>query len=250
MINHLAIGVFIVMVVLDPCTRLAQADQETASSRGLLPYGFSVSATGTTDYVFLGLSNTSDKPAAQMSVDWVHESGFYAQIWGSNVDFGIPGEGDWEVDYSLGYAGALEAFDYAVTLTYFSFPGSDDDLGFDFFGVSLNAGYSLNPIYLFTEFNYTPDYFLNTGDGFNLEGGVRVPIPLNDLPVNWTVDATMARFWVADNAALTIPDYYHWNFGTTAEFKNIKADLRYYNTDVPRCDFCDERLVFSLSVTF
>jgi uncharacterized protein (TIGR02001 family) len=42
--------------------------------------------TLTSDYDFRGYTQTGESPAVQLSIDYSHESGFYAGIWGSNVD--------------------------------------------------------------------------------------------------------------------------------------------------------------------
>jgi uncharacterized protein (TIGR02001 family) len=44
--------------------------------------------TATSDYDFRGITQTAQDPALQASVDYAHDSGFYAGAWGSNVDFG------------------------------------------------------------------------------------------------------------------------------------------------------------------
>jgi len=47
----------------------------------------SVTGTLTSDYVFRGVSQTDSSPAIQASLDYEHESGFFAGVWASNVDF-------------------------------------------------------------------------------------------------------------------------------------------------------------------
>ena len=60
----------------------------------------SANVTFTSDYVWRGMTQ-SDGPAIQGGFDFEDESGFYAGIWGSNVNFN-DGAGS-ELDYYAGY---------------------------------------------------------------------------------------------------------------------------------------------------
>src|SRR3546814_12264093 len=66
----------------------AMAQEESESA-----WSVSGNATATSDYIFRGISQTSEKVAFQPSVTVEHESGFYGYVWGSNVDFDEPGDG-------------------------------------------------------------------------------------------------------------------------------------------------------------
>lgn len=41
----------------------------------------------TSDYLFRGLSQTNQEPALQGGVEYAHDSGFYAGVWGSNISW-------------------------------------------------------------------------------------------------------------------------------------------------------------------
>jgi len=60
------------------------------------------SATGYigSDYLFNGVSQTNEKPAAQLSIDFSSPSGFYAGVKGSNIEFAD--KSDVEIDYYFG----------------------------------------------------------------------------------------------------------------------------------------------------
>lgn len=51
-------------------------------------YGWEVEAEASlkTDYIFRGISLTEEHPAIQGAVEILHESGFYAEFWASNVE--------------------------------------------------------------------------------------------------------------------------------------------------------------------
>jgi hypothetical protein len=48
--------------------------------------GISGNITLTSDYIWRGVSQTTGDPALQGGVAYSHENGFYAGVWGSNVD--------------------------------------------------------------------------------------------------------------------------------------------------------------------
>jgi len=96
---------------------------------------FSGTATFTNDYRFRGITQTAGDAAVQASLDADFGNGFFAGVWGSNVDFGD--DANLEIDYYAGYAGSLnDELSYSVTAYYFQYPGydaADIDFGeFDF----------------------------------------------------------------------------------------------------------------------
>jgi uncharacterized protein (TIGR02001 family) len=63
--------------------------------------GLTANVEVTSNYVFRGQTQTDEDPAIQGGIDYTHQSGFYAGVWGSNVDF--PGLGSGlEYDLYLG----------------------------------------------------------------------------------------------------------------------------------------------------
>ena len=68
----------------------------------ILPSFASVSANVTfaTDYIWRGMTQTGGDPAVSGGFDYAADSGFYAGIWGSNVNFNIDGAGS-ELDCLL-----------------------------------------------------------------------------------------------------------------------------------------------------
>ncbi len=65
------------------------------------PVSFTVGIVN--DYAFRGVSQTNEGPALQLGTTYSHDSGFYAGIWASNVDF-VDGDGaNAEFDFYLGW---------------------------------------------------------------------------------------------------------------------------------------------------
>jgi uncharacterized protein (TIGR02001 family) len=135
----------------------------------------------TTDYVFRGVSFTSEDPAIQGSFDYSHPSGAYAGLWASNWDsFGT--ESELEIDYYGGYANALGPIDYDVAALYYTFPGAEDD-GFelDYFEAHLGLSHTLEAIPLTPTvsagYNFSPDYNGEDGDSHYVNGAVHFVLP-------------------------------------------------------------------------
>src|SRR5690606_3800728 len=85
----------------------------------------SANVTLATDYVFRGISQTDEKGAIQGGFDWAGETGLYAGIWASNVNFG--GDASTEMDYYGGYAGeTASGIGYDVGFIYYDYEGESE----------------------------------------------------------------------------------------------------------------------------
>jgi len=79
------------------------------------------------DYIWRGMTQ-SDGPAIQGGFDFAAESGFYAGLWGSNVNFN-DGAGS-ELDYYFGYG--FEAGSIGVDIGYLAYDYPKNETGLDF----------------------------------------------------------------------------------------------------------------------
>ena len=82
------------------------------------------------NYIFRGVTQTSEEAALQGGFDYAHASGFYAGTWGSNVswitDSGLGYTGSsLELDLYGGYKGSFgkSDFGYDVGAIYYYYPG-------------------------------------------------------------------------------------------------------------------------------
>lgn len=92
------------------------------------------------DYDFRGFTQTGEKPAVQLSIDYAHDSGWYIGTWGSNVDdfcdtpggcydiFGdqIANTASTEVDVYTGFKGEAGDFGWDAGITYYTYAGASD----------------------------------------------------------------------------------------------------------------------------
>ncbi|MBW2389228.1 MAG: hypothetical protein JRG89_12425, partial [Deltaproteobacteria bacterium] len=155
---------------------LAMADEEEAS----LPGEFSANIAFTTDYVYRGISQTSEDVALQSTLDWNHESGVYLGVWGSNIDF-KDGSSQLELDIYGGYANEYEGISYDVMILGYVYPGADRDLDQDFVEFSLALGYDFGLASVNTGVAISPDFYGASGVGAHITAGVGVPIPIEML---------------------------------------------------------------------
>ena len=103
------------------------------------------------DYVWRGMTQ-SDGPAIQGGFDFEAESGFYAGIWGSNVNFNN-GAGS-ELDLYLGYAFEVGSIGVDVGYISYEYIDSDPDATFDETYLGLSYG-DFGLSFAFGDYDYT-----------------------------------------------------------------------------------------------
>ena len=78
-------------------------------------------AAVTNNYIWRGVTQTSDQAAVQGGVDWGHDSGLYVGTWVSNVDFSGLGDG-YEMDVYAGFGGEVGGFGYDLGILTYQYP--------------------------------------------------------------------------------------------------------------------------------
>lgn len=74
----------------------------------------------TSNYIWRGVTQTSDDAAVSGGIDYADESGMYAGTWVSNVTGGE------EIDFYAGFGGEAEGVGYDVGLIYYAYPSATD----------------------------------------------------------------------------------------------------------------------------
>ncbi|MBF0272127.1 MAG: hypothetical protein HQL98_08710 [Magnetococcales bacterium] len=79
------------------------------------------------NYIYRGLTQTWNRPALQAGIDYSHEDGWYAGIWGSNISDRQYADGTVELDLNLGYNGKFPQPDWTWTIGMASafYPGAN-----------------------------------------------------------------------------------------------------------------------------
>jgi len=130
------------------------------------------SAAFTSDYLFRGVSQTSNNAAVQGAMTFTHESGAYFSLWGSSITSFAPTLADsagLELDTLLGYGGKAGEVAYDVGVMRYNYPGlSKQNNGTsDVNGKVVEADYnevyaSISTMGAKVGFNYSPEYFNET----------------------------------------------------------------------------------------
>ncbi|MBF0623161.1 MAG: hypothetical protein HQL54_14685 [Magnetococcales bacterium] len=132
-------------------------------------FTLSANLTLTSNYITRGFTQTHDRPAIQGEIGAMHDLGFYAGIWASNVRLVTDDGAVAEVDYYGGYSKTLEnGFMFDLGYAYYDYPGSDEALEYGFGEYYLQLGYTLpeqaplSGLGLRVKYLYTPDYYGST----------------------------------------------------------------------------------------
>ena len=197
------------------------------------------------DYVYRGISQTTENPAIQGGFDVVGESGLYIGVWASNVDF----DGSIEIDVYAGYGGSFnEEIEYDVGILRYEYP--DDAQGVGASESSFNEFYaSVSYKGATLGFAYSPDFFLESDKSTYVYLDYELGLP-NELSLSFHY----ADQSIDNNAAFGTPDYADYSIGLAKSFADIDFSLTWYDTDLSgtECfggpdDICEARVVFGLS---
>ncbi len=92
---------------------------------GDAPYTFTGNVTLASEYIYRGIEQTAGKPAIQGGFDFVHSSGFYLGVWGSNISWisdGLPGTtASIEMDVYGGYKNTFAGGDWNYDIGVLSY---------------------------------------------------------------------------------------------------------------------------------
>ncbi|MDH5785647.1 MAG: TorF family putative porin [Chromatiales bacterium] len=100
----------------------------------------SMNVGATTNYIWRGVTQTSDNAAMSGGMDYAHDSGFYAGAWLSSLNGSTGSALGAEFDYYAGYAGSAAGVDYDVNLTAITYP-QIEDANFTELGASVTYSY-------------------------------------------------------------------------------------------------------------
>lgn len=229
------------------------------SAEGDSPHEFSANVALTTDYRFRGISQTSEDPALQGGFDYSYTPvGFYAGVWASNLDFGVPDpdQATLEMDFYGGFAGALpNGIGWDIGGLYYYYPGSNTGPGaadYDYFEAYGSLSYDFGSFNVDGGVNYSPDYFFESGDATYVYGDVGVPLPIAEL----NLAGHVGHQWIDDNAQFGTPDYTDWIIGLSRDIGPFTFDVSYVDTDLSNTDcfggatVCDATAIFTISASF
>jgi uncharacterized protein (TIGR02001 family) len=193
-------------------------------------------ATLTSDYVFRGISLTSEKPAVQGGLDlgWKDLS---VSLWASNVDFGALSPADVETD--IGAVWSRQVTDrVGLSLQAFRFIYiGDGSLNYSEYSAIVDVANATIGFYV------APGYGGTDGDGLYLDLGYAIALPKD---VSLGLHAGRNEF----EEAVGIQDYWDYAVSLSRSFGRMDLDVSFLTTDLPKADESDARVVGSVTVNF
>lgn len=243
--NKKLIAVWILSALFLAAPAMAQEEDEEEG------WSFGGTITGTSDYIFRGVSQTDQDPAIQGSLDIGHSSGFYAGVWASNVDFDTEGDGiNTEIDYYVGWTFALPAdMELDLQAVRYTYPGSNSGFGIDY--NEYLAALSFFEYFTAT-FGYTDDYVNSDENAFYYHLG-------GEFPIGDTGFSIVAGAAYNDIEKATGDNYSDFQFGVNYTWNSILLDVSYFDTSSYGAgvqDFlgpkkwADSRVVFTATFEF
>lgn len=192
---------------------------------GLSQDDFSAHVTFTSDYVFRGVSQTNEDPAVQGGISFENRRGFFAGLWGSNVDFRLdatPGQRpDLELNLHLGYGRDLgQDWTAYAALVHYEYPGDGPAFDYDYDELHLGVQYR----------ELAALVVALSKDAF----GQGQPLAAYELtgryPLVWELDlgAGVGHYDLQGPYGVR---YWYWNLGLSRRLGSFVLDLGYFATD-------------------
>lgn len=213
---------------------------------------FSGNVGFTSKYRFRGLDQNNEKMAVQGGLDWEHKSGFYAGVWGSNVDFNVAGDGSLETDVYGGYKMSSMGIDWDVGILGYFYPGSPDGNNYDYWEAMIAAGKDFGMLSAGVSLNYSPEFYADTGAATYIAGNVEVPFK----DTNFSATGSFGHQWIQDNVTFNAPDYSDWSLGVGYAWNGFDFAAQYVDTNISDAacfggaSWCDAAGIFSVSRSF
>ena len=221
------------------CTAMFFLSTTSAMAGGITTSGNVVLAS---DFVWRGVSQTNEEPAIQGSLNFAHESGFYAGIWGSNVEFGDSAQ--LELDLYAGFSKELgNGLSIDIGVVHYEYPGALSSLNYDFEEYYLGLGYNIQKVALSTKLSYAPEFAVSNKSAHYLEGGISY-----ELPAAITVSG---HYGYSDGDSFDNSEYSDYSIGFATELAGIGVDISGYGNDIDgNAAVNDDRVVLSISKSF
>jgi uncharacterized protein (TIGR02001 family) len=199
---------------------------------------FSANITLTSDYLFRGVSQTTNKPAIQGGFDYAHASGFYVGTWASNVDWVTTKDNtSMEIDLYAGYAGSLPAgFGYDVGAITYYYPGNKiaGEPTPDTTEVYVSGSWE----FLSLKYSHTVSKYFVAWEGANGEktrGSGYLELNAEyDLGGGWGVSGHVGRQKVKNYSAASYTD---WNIGVSKDIGFGTVALTYSDTNAKDSEY-------------
>jgi uncharacterized protein (TIGR02001 family) len=213
-------------------------------------FGYSITLSGTSDYIFRGLSFSEGKPAFQPFVEFTYGIA-YLDFWGSNIS------GDYnpfELDIYAGIRPVTGPVNWDIGVLYYTYP--DSKIAGDLDYVEFKVGATTSPLTNLTlgiTGYITPDQ-ANYGQTETVEGSISYTLP--QFAMFTPTASGLIGYSNGDDGfsacACGKEDYTYWNAGVKLAVDKYFMDFRYWGTDINKPDateqYAGDRFVFTAGV--
>ena len=214
--------------------------------------------TMASDYVFRGISQTSNQIAIQGGFDYEHESGLYIGTWASNVDsefFNTGTDPQTEVDGYVGYSGDVgNGFGYDVGYLRYQYPGASS-AGTNEYHVT--GSYSTGSFGDFSlTANYSPSLNFAASDesAWYWNAGYDTTLPWYEIGFSASLGYSTGDAFDKNDGDGFNDSYTDWSIGVSKSVFGVDLGLTYTDTNFSDSDdedtydsIADSRVVFSIS---
>lgn len=144
---------------------------------------FSANVSVANNYIWRGLTQTTNEPAVSGGIDYASDSGFYMGTWASNVQYAADDVYSYEHDIYFGFSGESGDITYDVGYLYYNY---DETANYDFGEIYGTIGYGAfsATLYLLAnteadeaegeDFGFGSTTYLSLDYGIPLESGTEI----------------------------------------------------------------------------
>lgn len=227
-------------------------------------FAYSWTVTGASDYLFRGISFTSNDPTVNSYLEFTYGIA-YMGLWTSNIDSGDCDGclGPWEQDIYLGIRPVTGPINWDMGLLYYYYRvkgSSFDETDLDYFEFKIAATTSpITNLTLGATVYYLPDQDIAAAQNVSVEGTAAYALPqmgiftptvsgLIGFSNSDTSSSYPTGFWLGDD------QYTYWNAGVKLAVEKFSFDFRYWDTNLEAADpannnLADSRFLFTAAVT-
>ncbi|MBY0560312.1 MAG: TorF family putative porin [Hyphomicrobium sp.] len=219
-------------------------------------FGYSLSITGSSDYIFRGISYTSQAPTINVYNEFTYGIA-YLGLWTSTINYGTLGP--YEQDIYLGLRPVTGPISWDLAAQYYIYGNRDHgQFGsvFDTSYLEFKVGATASPVknlMVGTNVFLIPDQGYAATNNLSLEGAVSYDLPqigefspsVSGL-IGWSHSGTNkyypTGYWEG------LQQYTYWNAGLKLTVDKYFMDFRYWGTSIDHNDIASDRFVFSAGV--
>lgn len=217
--------------VLWSCALGVAALAEAGATRGDGSVGGHLDVTS--DYVFRGVSQTLGGPAAQADLHYQTASGWFAGVWGSNVNLNHGPGATFEIDAYAGRAWPLGSdWSARIAAVQYIYPNDTEYLRYDYFELAASILYEDR---MALTVSWSPNTSRYSSYGVSRgEPAVTYEIA-GQVPLRGPISATGSVGYY-DLSQLFGTGYFYGSAGLAAVFRRCRIDLAFFTTEQEATD--------------